>query len=193
MGTLTRRELPGAGDSLAQLHDRQARGAAADVVGSLATTAVAAGQPVQERLKSGNALMLLAGSHLGFSLNKDGTRVQGQPGAGVGKLVTITGDAELEGIDFNRADVATALVEVKGTATVIFTNCRFIRSTADQADWVTVSAGCKAHFIGCFFLGVAAGGNVVNNAGAAANVGIIGCSNKTGRSHLNVTSIFETT
>lgn len=193
MGTLTRRELPGAGDSLAQLHDRQARRESASIVDGLASVAVRSGNPVQEPRKANNAVLLLNGAHVGFKLEKDGTRVDGQPGSSVGKQSSFSASATVTGVQFVRANAQDALAVLSATADVTFINCQFVRSTEDAADWVQIAAGGKARFIGCSFIGIAAGGTVVNNAGAAGNVGIIGCSNKTGRPHANVTVVFETT
>jgi len=66
------------------------------------------------------------------------------------------------------------------SAVVRFQGCRFF-------EVITMAAGSKAAFVGCTFEGTA----YVNNAGLAADAGVIGCVKTSTTAHVNVTDIFS--
>lgn len=128
-------------------------------------------------LAENNAFLLSSERHvLGTELN--GTRYDGVPGAIIDKdVTTFTVDATTcQGLDFRGA------VSISAAASVIFTNCRFSATVA-------MTAGARAHFVGCYFYEQGS----VNNAGVPANAYIIGCVRKSGIANINVTTISETT
>lgn len=124
-----------------------------------------------------NNSFLLSGERHTLGKEVNGTRYDGVPGCVVDKNVTdITVDTTtIAGVDF------IGQVSLASAASVIFNNCRFARTVA-------MTAGARAHFIGCYFYDAGS----VNNAGVAANAYIIGCVRKSGVAHVNVTIIAET-
>ena len=137
-----------------------------------------AGTVIRENKLQNNVFHLGPGNHLKTTISKQGTVIKGIIGAYFSGLLTVNEDASLNasGIRFDKG------ATIKGTSTVIFTDCVF------EAP-VSMENGAKAHFIGCQFIDE---GNV-NNAGAAANAYIIGCSRTSGVANVNVTVIAETT
>ncbi len=186
-------EQPGIGMSPREGFNQQGRSLVASVVGGIATSVIAAGQPLLLPKSADNDVLLLAGDHGGGKLSTPGLVLQGQPGSRVTGLVRFTADTSIRGVLFDSPGHLAALCTLDKNCTVVFAGCRFRKTRLDVGNYVTMTAGCKAHFVGCFFEGTPAAGNVVNNAGLAANLFIIGCSNKTGRLHANVTTIAETT
>lgn len=189
---MTAQEQPARGMEPREDFNQQGRGVSASVVGALAISIIAAGQPPIEPQSADNGVLLLSGDHGGARLTKPGTILAGQPGARVRLALSISADATVRDLLFDSPGALAFLVAVSNNATVVFQNCRFRKKATDTGDYVTLTSGCKAHFIGCFFEGTPSVGNVVNNAGAALNCFIIGCSNKTGRVHVNVTTLAET-
>jgi hypothetical protein len=181
------------GASLTDQQQQQARTAAGIGVSLLGDRVVYPGEQLLESKVAGNSLFLLAGPHAGATLTKPNTRIVGAPGARILRLVTAQADCCFEGVIFARGDDnAARLVDLAAAATVLFHNCRFEKSASDAGEFVRLAAGARAHFIGCVFGPAMAAGNVVNNAGVAGNVSIVGCSNKTGQAHVNVTILSET-
>ena len=149
--------------------------------------------PVGERLPQDNCVEALAVDQGGMSVQKPDTLVDCAPGAVFTKQVKVLSSCRFAGAWFKGA-VADALVDVQSTtATAIFVNCRFTKTAGSNGDYVKIANGGKAHFIGCLFDGVQTANNTVNNAGVAGDVFIIGCSRKTTRANVNVTTIAETT
>lgn len=186
-------ELIVQGDGRVEQQQQQARGAAGIGVSLLGDRVVYPGEQLLEPRVTGNSLFLLAGPHAGATLTKPNTRIVGAPGARILRLVTAQADCSFEGVTFARGDNNEArLVDIAAAATVLFHNCRFEKTASDAGEFVRLAAGARAHFVGCVFGPAMAAGNVVNNAGVAANVSIIG-SNKTGQAHVNVTILAETT
>jgi hypothetical protein len=72
----------------------------------------------------------------------------------------------------------TAQVTLLPTAVVLFNGCRFLGP-------VVMQAGARASFNGCWFVDQAN----VQNAGLAADAGIVGCISPV--AHVNVTTIFS--
>lgn len=179
-----RQELPPIDKPVDGTLDQRARADLFALVRQLGTKVIKAGDPLVADAKVDNAFLLLAGTHQGFSLTAARTSVQGSPGARVVRRVTITADSIVRGVHFASAtgsnNTAASLVDVSGSATVTFIDCTFERLATDAADWITCTAGCKLHFIGCHFVGAPTTGNCIANAGVAANVGVW-ASNKTGR------------
>ena len=91
-------------------------------------------------------------------------------------VATTLGAAEgiITNIDFDET------VTMTSTARISFIGCRFLKA-------VSMANGARASFVGCSFESEGA----VNNAGPAANAGIVGCIKSSPTAHVNVTSIFE--
>ena len=123
-----------------------------------------------------NSTLLGVGTHI-LDNSKTGTRFDGVPGAvcSSAKQVFSASTTSVSGIDFPN------IVQINATSSVIFNNCRIFNT-------ITMLAGAKAHYVGCTFLDK----GTVQNSGIAANAYIIGCINKTGIAHSNVTIIAET-
>ena len=127
-------------------------------------------------LSTNNSVFLSGQDHV-LNNEKDGTRYDGVPGCKVSKdgVTFSTATTTISGIDF------TGTSSIGVNASVIFTNCRFSKT-------ITIAAGGRAHFIGCYFYDVSS----VQNAGGAANAYIIGCIRKSGIAHTNCTIVAET-
>jgi hypothetical protein len=160
--------------------------------------------PVQETKTEDNVFVLSGGTHGGVTLEKPRSRLIGLADTRMERLLDIKAaatSAEVVGIHFYSADLAY-LVRVSASSSVVFSGCIFEKGpnapmsavAADEECYVLVLSGGKAAFVGCIFQGTPAAGIVVNNLGGvdlAANVGIVGCSNRTGQSHQDVTTVFE--
>lgn len=177
--------------------NQQSRDFVARIVAGLSRSIVPAPGPGAETQEQDNGLLLLAGEHGGLRLDKSDSRVAGVPGTTIARRVLVRAHAEFDGIQFasqsGSDNVALSLVDVSATSTAVFRGCRFTRQTGDSAAWVTVANGGKVHFLGCVFDGQPGNSNVIDNAGAAGNVGVW-ASNRTGRPIGAATSvIFLTT
>lgn len=174
------------------------RDAVSRTVGALGGVVASPENPVTEPKERDNALTLLAGTHGGAELKKPNTQLSAAPGTLVDRqwLIDTTDQVTtLTGIHFRcldaKADNAAALVTIAAGSTVVFTGCIFELDGVTMAAMVTVESTAKASFIGCSFIGVQTAGNPVVNAGFVTDVYVIGCSNKTGQAHSNVTIIAE--
>jgi len=152
-----------------------------------------AGETLTEKAARDNVVVLAPGVHTLPSVATPGLLVEGF-GRALVKSGVLVGSADVvfDGIHF--AGVDSPIVTVAAAARVVFRSCVFERTDArlSAADnYVSVFAGGLAIFVGCVFRGAQTAGVIVTNAGGAANVGIVGCSNRTGRAHNNVTTIFE--
>lgn len=133
------------------------------------------------------SMLLGVGNHQGIPIT-DWTTILGVPGATMGRIEVDAVGVIITGIRFE-ADQSPVLVDVTLTASVVFNHCQFIRTAnAPAGSHVLVAAGGRAVFNGCCFLGTG-GTNVVSNAGAMADVRVIGSLNETGLAHVNVTEV----
>jgi hypothetical protein len=161
---------------------------------ALAPSLLIQGDEYSELANSDNSALLLAGQHPGAAVAKPWGQVAGQPGAvEIGQVAVSGVGAVFSGIHFDARvrRPAGAQVTVAAGARVVFNNCRFTRPSGLGGNFVDVAAGGRAVFVGCTFGDAVAAGNVVNNAGLPAAVGIVGCYNATTRAHVNATVIFE--
>jgi hypothetical protein len=117
----------------------------------------APGVPSEPR-SSGNATLLLAGEHGGFTLAKPVGVLRGVPGTLVTKAARFESSARVSEIEFTAAVVLTA------TASVTFHNCRFLLP-------IEVANGGVISCHGCTFDGTAA----ITHAGPAGNANRYGC------------------
>lgn len=161
-------------------------------VANLAETTIPAGAVVSFPKTSANALLLLTGDHNGCTVSSANNQIRGASGARIVRLWRITADCIVDGVSFESVgyDNAQVLVAISNNAKVMFRNCSFRKATTDGGDYVTLTSGSKAVFVGCYWDGTPSSGNRVNNAGVAANVQLIGV-NKTGRPDINVTIVAE--
>lgn len=153
-------------------------------------------RPIQEKLQSGNAWLLLAGEHRGLNITKPAGRLHAAPGAYLSRRAVLSTSVDILGLKFGpsgESDRALALVDVTAAASVVFYGCHFERQAEDTGFYVNIASGGRASFVGCTFSGTPAAAFAINNAGALVNVGVVGGSNRTGLGHNNVTVIWETT
>ena len=137
---------------------------------------------------------LTFGDHSVRSLKRSGTSLTG---VGGGASLRVPLDLRrrhiIEGLTIKTDEEYESfpLVSVGALSVVIFRNCVFERRRGDTTQkWVDVANGGKAIFVGCMFLSstTVSGGTVISNAGAAANVQVVGCYNGTGVAFAGVTS-----
>jgi len=103
------------------------------------------------------------------------SRLSSAGGTKITKATAVSATATIiSDMDFSEGITMTA------AATAIFNGCRFSKE-------ITMASGAKAAFVGCVFDGTA----YINNAGAAASAGIVGCLKTSSTAHVNVTTIFE--
>lgn len=184
-------------DDLATEADRSVRNLVAAVVGGAPNVSVVApGEGVVEAATRDNVFLLLPGDHGGFTLRRPDTLVWCHPGARVRSQVVVQADCRVHGAHFLATAGRTGvlrLVDVQGTATAIFSMCRFEKTREMGGDFVGFVAGSFGHFLGCLFgPAMSAGTFTVDNAGVAANVSVAGGSRKTTLAHNNVTVLSET-
>lgn len=161
------------------------------VISNLAQGIVTAQDDVAEPLTSDNRLMLLAGTFTGITLRKPNTTLLGQPGAIIVGPMNLYAGSTFTNIDFiGKSNLAIAYLTESATP-VVFQGCTFTKTQGIGGDYIVMSAGAKAVFIGCKFFGNQTTDFVVNNAGLASDVGIVGCYNGTGRTYQNATIVFE--
>lgn len=160
-------------------------------VTSLASALLLPEDDIVEALPSGNRILLLAGEFPGATLRKPDGLLEGVPGTKFTSALNIYSDYRIVGVDFTSKTILP-LVNVAATSNpVVFHNCKFSKTAGVGGDYVTILAGAKVIFSCCLFDGVQTSGTVVNNAGAAPDVGMIGTSNTTGVAHSNVTIVYE--
>ncbi len=164
------------------------------VAKGLAPTLLQSGEPYQEQALDGNESLLLSGTYYGLDAATSWARIGGQPGATVIGQVNISGNGVvIHGVHFDATErrPTGAQTSVSATGRAVFVGCRFTRPVGLGGDFVSIAAGGRAVFVGCTFGPAVSAGNVVNNAGLPAAVGIVGCYNATTRPHVNATVIFE--
>ena len=175
----------------ADAKNMETRDQSARVLTGLATVMLTPQDDILSDMTSGNRILLLAGDFPGTTIKTPDTLLQGQPGTKMTSALNLYNSARIIGIDFT-GQTSTALANLTAAAfPVIFQNCTFTKRQGVGGDYVVLANGAKAVFIGCFFYGAQTSGAVVNNAGAGANCGIVGCANLTGVAHVNVTNVFE--
>jgi hypothetical protein len=180
-------------DANARLNQVERDGVAASVA-AMGLTVVQPGTAIEEVRIVDNGLYLAAGLHSGATLTKDGTEIQAAPGARVEKQwkISTTGVIRITGVRFTSVD-QQALITISATSTVVFTNCVFNKAEPSATtSFVSIEAGGKVSFVGCWFSpSKATAGFVVDNAGAAPNVYLVGGVNTTGQPHNNVVVLSE--
>lgn len=165
------------------------------VVNGLGQRILLPGDAIEERLERDNSFLLTSGDHLGWRVEKAGTRVVGAAGARVTRLATFENDCHVEGVEFyspqdsNNPDY---LVYLSAESDTTFVNCRFRRLSSQVATCIFAENGAKARFVGCHWSGGNGTGTLVSHTGAALNIGLLG-SNKLGVGLGNASAIFITT
>ena len=124
----------------------------------------------------GNARLFSSEVHAGIGSTGTNDFIAGVPGSEISSTITFENDIRVSGLIFKET------ITIPTDVTVIFTDCRFFKE-------ISVASGGFVHCIGCLFVGTSR----VNNAGALLNAYIIGCSNKTGLTHVATTVIAQTT
>jgi hypothetical protein len=136
------------------------------------------GSSIEEIKNEENVFLLGAGMFGGATLTKPYTHVGGFPGTKVMRFVLLEEKAIIDGITFENAPSSVGtLIKVRDTATVLFRNCIFDNSLTDGSKiWIDLESGARCIFVGCLWRGGdGSGGTLVNNAGVAASVHIVGC------------------
>ncbi len=142
----------------------------------------------EEPMVTLNSINLSAGTHGGANISKPDTHIKAIPGGvDMTRLVTFNYDAQVDGVRFSTefdTGGLSSLVEIKSVAVVIFRGCTFNKASVDAPTYITVANGAKAIFMGCSFTGATgAAGDLFSHAGAAANVQLVGCYNRTGHAY----------
>lgn len=126
-----------------------------------------------------NVHFLSSGSFGGATFSKAYTTVGGLPDTQITRKVTIESTRSImDGLNFRNSDSSVGtLILIRAAAAVLFRNCVFNMTHPDGAKvWIQMESGAKAIFSSCMWRGGdGTGGNLVNNAGAAGNVQIVGC------------------
>lgn len=139
--------------------------------------------PMKQPRVSRNAHLLLSGEHGGWDLDTQETLLRGAPGAIVRRHVRFDGTAMVEGVTFyspGTTDNTEQLITVGPNAVVIFTSCRFYKRPEQPGTFIKVEAGGKVVLSGVDFAPtMTAGGTIIDNAGVALDVMIVG-ANRTG-------------
>lgn len=157
----------------------------------------------EEQFALDNRRILTPGEFGSLPMAKPGTWVRGFPGTlstGILDIPVASTRGIIEGVHFYSA-TANWLARVSASSNMVFMGCVFEKGPnapmsavpADELCYVNVLNGGKAVFVGCTFQGTPAAGIVVLNAAAApaGNAQIVGCSNRTGQAHSNVTVVGE--
>jgi hypothetical protein len=138
-----------------------------------------AGSKIVETKTKDNTIMLSSGGFGGSRLQKEYTLIGGFADSRMErKVVVVATRLTLDGITFvNSPSSVGTLLSIGPDSVVFFRNCIFNMSQPDgDKIWISMESGARAVFNGCMWRGGdGTGGNLVNNAGAAANVQIVGC------------------
>lgn len=138
--------------------------------------------PIVESSITNNAITLPRGTNYGCLLQVADTVVEGlTAGCYMTRKAKLEADATFDGINFSSSESNTEeLVDIRGTSVGVFRNCTFEKFTTDSTTFIKVANGAKALFVGCIFKGnPSIAGNLFEHAGAAGNIQIVGCYNKT--------------
>lgn len=174
----------------ADAKNMETRDASARVVAGIATTVLTPQDDITTSLTTGNRILLLAGEFQGTTIKTPDTLLQGQPGASMIGPLNLYNSARVVGLDFS--STGATLVNLTATANpVVFQNCTFNKRQGTGGSFIEMAAGAKAVFLGCVFYGAQTVGAVINNAGIAADCGVLGGANLTGIAHVNTTIVFE--
>lgn len=141
------------------------------------------GSPMTEWMEKGNVFALSPGNHGGKILTKTDTEIHAPaPGAVITRPLDITADAVIDGVTVAPSSSEGILVTVRAAAKVVFRGCTFEQPGAETSSHVNVEDGGKAVLIGCVFRGSATSASpvVAHPAGAATDVQVAFCCNKTG-------------
>ena len=137
------------------------------------------GSEIKEQKNENNVYLLSSGSFGGATLTKAYGHVGGLPETVISRKLTIESTRLIiDGVSFENSDSSTGtLILIRKYSVVLFRDCVFNMTHPDGAKiWIQMESGAKAVFNGCMWRGGdGTGGNLVNNAGAAANVQIVGC------------------
>lgn len=139
----------------------------------------AKGEPIKETKKVLNTFNLPADGVTPFETTKPNSIINGNSSRlSATKTSVISADTEVKGVVFN-ADNAlkgSPLVHVKEGARAVFSGCTFRREAASNGgSLIKVDDGGEVVAVGCTFVN---GEQVFDNAGAAANVQVIGSSKR---------------
>lgn len=140
------------------------------------------GDPVVETLKQKNLFLFAPGRHGGNIFKKPDTELHAlAPGAVVTMPLTVEDDTVIDGIVFSTATGTGPLVTISG-GTTVFRGCTFEKPADDTSAHVSVANGPKSILIGCVFRGSGTTATPVvdHPAGAATDVQVAFCYNKTG-------------
>lgn len=144
---------------------------------------VAPGGAIKQWRVKRNSHTLLAGEHGGWDIFSEETLIRGAPGSTVTRHVRFDGTALVEGVTFyapGNSNNNDQLVTIGPEAVVIFNSCRFYKEPNLPATFIAVEAGGKVILNGVDFAPtMATTGNVIDNAGVALDVMVIG-ANRTG-------------
>lgn len=147
--------------------------------------------PIEENSIANNSVTLPRGNNYGCLLKVADTVVEAlTAGCYMTRRATLEADATFDGIHFTSSSSnIDELVDMRGTAVGVFRNCTFEKGNTDSNTFIKVANGAKALFVGCVFKGnPSAAGNLFDHAGAAANIQIVGCYNKTTHAYGTATS-----
>lgn len=135
-----------------------------------------------------NPVSLTKGDHGGARLVRPNTHIRAIPaGVRMTRKLVATKDCEIDGVFFTsmpNTGVVDELVDIQGVSVVVFRGCVFEKASVDEAVYVAVADGAKAILVGCIFKGnTGVVGDLFSHAGAAGNVQLVGCYNKTTHSY----------
>tara|TARA_R110000824_G_scaffold330135_2_gene516927 strand:+ start:1888 stop:2487 length:600 start_codon:yes stop_codon:yes gene_type:complete len=141
------------------------------------------GNSMTEWMEKNNIFALSPGEHGGKVLTKVDTEIHAPaPGAVITRPLDITADAVIDGVMIAPSSSEGVLVTVRAAAKVVFRGCTFEQPGAETSSHITVEDGGKAVLLGCVFRGSATSASpvVAHPAGAATDVQVAFCYNKTG-------------
>ncbi|MAZ00427.1 MAG: hypothetical protein CMH32_07825 [Micavibrio sp.] len=139
----------------------------------------AKGEPIKETRKVLNTFNLPADGAVPFETSKPNSIISGNNSRlSATKTSTISADTEVKGVVFSADNALKGkpIVHVKSGVRAVFSGCTFRRESASNGgSLIKVDDGGEAVFTGCTFVN---GAQVFDNAGAAANVQVIGSSKR---------------
>ena len=163
------------------MFNQQVRDDIANVVAAIGIGGPAPAR-IEEAAPTNNAITLPAGRNFGCHLTVADTTIKAlSAGCYMTRKVIIDEDAVFDGIHFATSeDSVDELVNIRGTAVAVFRNCTFEKGASDPVTFFSVVSGAKALFVGCVFKGdPSLAGSLFDHGGAAGNIQIVGCYNKT--------------
>jgi len=163
------------------MFNQQVRDDVANVVAAVGIDGPAPAR-IEEPAPANNAVTLPAGRNFGCRISVADTTVKAlSAGCYMTRKANVEADAVFDGIHFTTStDNSDELVVIRGTSVAVFRNCTFEKGASDSTAFVSVVSGAKALFIGCVFKGnPSVAGNLFDHSGAAGNIQLVGCYNKT--------------